>query len=670
MIIKGKNTMISIQALRAFIFPFVLLFASIATAQSAPQAAPPPSAADFAKKDFRGFTISPNGQNLAFISGEGENAKVVLADLTNGNLQTINIDAELKPRGVAWAGDKYILIYVSMYFNADGTRKNSNYRYEIERTVSFSIENKRTKLLMPLEELQYNTGLPIEYLSQDNPTEIILSAYEKVVDASGNAVSGRSNLALYKTSLATGRGYRITGGNENTQNFIFDNDGKLRLRIDIHAVKRNVKLLKFEANKWEILLEFDDAIELPFSIEGFLDANNVLIIQDDKGKGTAKKLNIQNGDITNFFENETAAVSNVILDPYSKTPIRITYDSFEPNFKWISPEMGRVQELLEKAFPDKYVRIYDWDKAARRFIIAVDSADSPLQYFFFDTEGMSANAISLLPESFEEYEFAPKTIEKMTASDGLEITVLVTRPRNSSGKKLPAIVLPHGGPEASDDPGFDYESQFLASRGYVVIQPQFRGSTGFGSDFAQKGYGEWAGKMQSDVNETVKWANDKGWIDKDRVCIVGSSYGGYSALVGVAHTPDLYKCAASFGGVFDLAEMQERAEDRGGYKSSSLAYWKESIGFSNKDKEKIRAISPVFQAQNVKVPVLLMHGIEDTVVPIKQSRDMANALRRAGKAVQLIEFEREDHWLSRQETRERYLVELEKFLAPILKPEQ
>lgn len=629
-----------------------------------------PSAADFVKRAGKNFSISPNGKTLVFMTGEVVNAKVVLIDIESGQTRDISLGDKTKPRSVSWAGDNYLLISVSFFYDADDTQKNSNYRYEIYRTVSYSLANGKTALLMPSEELHMNVSLGVAYVNQDNPREIIMTAM-RGRDGFYASDQQKLELNLFKTSLNTGRGPSIARGAESTADFVLDKNGSPAIRIDIEAAKRKVTTYRLDGRSWNKFQEYTDTLELPYTIEGFLDSDTLLIIEsNEEGVNRPKKLNIRTGASLPMFETETRSIDSVIMDPYNHEPIGLVYDNFTPQVKWLSPQMQQYQDMLGRAFPNKYVYIKDWDKDKKNLIIGVEAGDSLYSHFLFNPEKRSAELLSLHPEAFETFKFASKTIEKMAASDGAEISVLVTRPNNSQNKKLPAIILPHGGPQASDTPGFDYESQFLASRGYVVIQPQFRGSSGFGYDFERAGYGEWSGKMQSDVDETVKWASDKGWIDKDRVCIVGSSYGGYSALVGVSQTPDLYKCAVSYGGVFDLAEMQERAEERGGSRSYSLAYWKEHMGLNRFDKAKIRAISPMYQVQNIKVPVLLMHGIEDTVVPIKQSRDMATAMRRAGKNVQFIEFEKEDHWLSRAETRERHLVEIEKFLAPILRPEQ
>jgi dipeptidyl aminopeptidase/acylaminoacyl peptidase len=221
-------------------------------------------------------------------------------------------------------------------------------------------------------------------------------------------------------------------------------------------------------------------------------------------------------------------------------------------------------------------------------------------------------------------------------------------------------MLPHGGPEFQDDASFDYVAQFLASRGYAVLQPQFRGSTGFGVAHRKAGYRQWGKLMQDDVTDGVRAMIDQGIADPKRVCIAGMSYGGYSALAGAAFTPELYACAISVNGLSDLPNMLGYQRRVGGDESDRVAYWKEHIGPAN-DPDVI-ARSPARAARNVRAPVLLIHGIDDSIVPVAQSQGMMRALGSVPPH-ELIELSGEDHWLSRSATRIRVLTEMERFLA-------
>ncbi|MEL6830197.1 MAG: S9 family peptidase, partial [Pseudomonadota bacterium] len=251
------------------------------------------------------------------------------------------------------------------------------------------------------------------------------------------------------------------------------------------------------------------------------------------------------------------------------------------------------------------------------------------------------------------------------ASDGLSIPAIVTAPAGQDFADLrdaPAIILPHGGPATYDRFDFDWMAQFFASRGYLVLQPNFRGSTGFGRDFLDAGIGEWGGKMLSDIDDGVKALIKAGLIDPDRICIIGASYGGYAALAGATFTPDRYTCAIAIAPVSDLRKMlsRERRENQRGH--WVIDYWKELMANGAVTPQQLDAISPAKHAENVRAPILLLHGDDDTVVDIEQSLVMERALKRANKQVEFVRLKGEDHWLSVAETRMQTLQAMDAFL--------
>ena len=223
-------------------------------------------------------------------------------------------------------------------------------------------------------------------------------------------------------------------------------------------------------------------------------------------------------------------------------------------------------------------------------------------------------------------------------------------------------MLPHGGPAAYDRFDFDWMAQFFANRGYLVIQPNFRGSTGFGEAFQDAGRGEWGGKMQDDLTDGVNALVKAGYVDAENVCIIGASYGGYAALAGAVFTPDLYKCVIAIAPVSDLNRMLSDGKRRYGSNHWVVSYWEDILAEGDARRKKLRSISPVNFAENATAPVLLIHGDDDTVVPYAQSTRMRNALKRADKEVELIKLKGEDHWLSVADTRMQTLRAMEQFL--------
>jgi dipeptidyl aminopeptidase/acylaminoacyl peptidase len=254
----------------------------------------------------------------------------------------------------------------------------------------------------------------------------------------------------------------------------------------------------------------------------------------------------------------------------------------------------------------------------------------------------------------------------VVARDGLVLPAYLTLPRQREPRSLPLVLIPHGGPAARDWIGWNPEVQLFASRGYAVLQVNFRGSDGFGEAFEEAGHREWGGKMQDDLTDAVKQLIAEGVVDADRVGIYGASYGGYAALTGLLTTPELYRAGAAYAAVTDLRAMvREDSRYAGRITRQRL---REEVGGGWDDRARLNLASPRQRASEIGLPVLLGHGDVDTVVPVDHSREMANALRKAGKPFEYLEFEHEIHGFLLEANRIRWYEALiaffEKNLAP------
>jgi dipeptidyl aminopeptidase/acylaminoacyl peptidase len=291
-------------------------------------------------------------------------------------------------------------------------------------------------------------------------------------------------------------------------------------------------------------------------------------------------------------------------------------------------------------------------------VVLVFGASYGAGYFYVDMTTHKASPIGNLYDGIDE--ISPESWISYPAADGLIIHAYLTLPEGRTAKNLPLVVLPHGGPQARDEPGFDWISQAIASRGYAVLQPEFRGSGGFGKDLLWAGFGEFGKKMQTDLSDGVRALAAQGVIDPKRVCIVGASYGGYAALAGATLDTGVYRCAVSDAGVSDLhklvARMDNTIDNRG------ERFWDRFLGVSDYNDPKLDAISPIKHIDKVSVPILLIHGRDDTRVPFSQSQAMADALKAAGKPVEFVVLNGEDHFLSRSATRLQMLEATVKFL--------
>jgi dipeptidyl aminopeptidase/acylaminoacyl peptidase len=362
-----------------------------------------------------------------------------------------------------------------------------------------------------------------------------------------------------------------------------------------------------------------------------------------------------------LLEDPARDVENTIADPYTWNPVGAQLGGSLSEIRWLDPKLEKQHQALTRAFPNQEARIISRSEDGKRVIVRTRGLSIPSKYYLVDFATGTAEIVGEQYPALSEAALGQVRAISYKARDGREIPAYLTMPPAAGAEKLPLIVLPHGGPESRDDPTFDWLAQFLATRGYAVLQPQYRGSTGFGLDHQTAGYKQWGAAMQDDLTDGVKTMVAEGVADPARVCIVGASYGGYAALAGAAFTPDLYKCAASVNGVSDLPGLLGYVADHNGKDSDRYQYLLDTLGHAS--DEKVIERSPARVAGNVRAPVLLVHAVDDTVVPLSQSEKMAKALEKAGKPASLVKLPGEDHWLSRSDTRIRVLKELETFLA-------
>ncbi len=278
----------------------------------------------------------------------------------------------------------------------------------------------------------------------------------------------------------------------------------------------------------------------------------------------------------------------------------------------------------------------------RYWLLGVQGPTEPGAYYVWDRKAhkmsLAANRHPELPGA----KLGPAQAITYKARDGMEIRAYVTRPPKAPAGPLPLVVMPHGGPEARDSLSFDIWAEILATRGYLVVQPNFRGSSGYGRKFIEAGFGQWGGKMQDDINDAVTTLIRSGQVDPNRICIFGASFGGYAALYATTQRPQLYKCAASFAGVSDLKALVEWEHRTKGHEDRYL-YASHTIGNPKKDGDRLHATSPIDHLDKISIPVLMIHGQDDRSVPVEQSQRMEKAMRMAGKDVRLVVFPGEGH---------------------------
>ena len=332
---------------------------------------------------------------------------------------------------------------------------------------------------------------------------------------------------------------------------------------------------------------------------------------------------------------------NVVLAADMVTPIGIATEPDYPSvelFNRDTPEALLMRTLL-KTFKDDRVALTSFTKDGKLGIVRVSSDVNPGEFFLVD---LNKGAVEPLVKSrpwIDPAKMASMEAIKIKARDGVVLNGYLTVPQGSSGHNLPMVVLVHGGPHGiRDEWGFDSEVQFLASRGYAVLQINYRGSGGYGHDFQAAGYKHWGTTMQDDVTDATLWAIKDGTADPKRICIAGGSYGGYSALMGVIREPDLYRCAFAYDGVYDLELM---------FKSGDTPESMQGVNYLNDvlgtDTEDLRKRSPVYNVDKIKVPLFLAHGEEDQRAPLTHFKELTAALDKAGKPYQSLLKSKEEH---------------------------
>ena len=432
-----------------------------------------------------------------------------------------------------------------------------------------------------------------------------------------------------------------------------DDNGVPIGRVDFDHERRETKLFARSGNNWREILIETDTPRPAFSFGGLNGTGQPLIWRNyGSNFGAIEAINMETGAITDVVKSNDTPIDGAIENPWNGHFIGVNMGGIQPVTRWLEPKLQQIQTTLDARFPNKTVNIVNFSQDMNKIIIAIGSDTIPTAYFVYDATTTRLLSIGATMPTLNNVAMGPVFTMMYKSRDGVDIPVYVTVPPNiEDPTNLPTIIFPHGGPEARDEPYFNWWAQFMASRGYLVIQPQFRGSSGFGRAFADAGRRQWGKRMQDDVSDALAWAVREGYTNPRRTCIVGASYGGYVALQAATASPDLFQCMVSFAGISDLGVMVN---------VNWSLYWLDHIG--PYDRPAMEFGSPRRHVSTVKAPILLLHGRHDAVVDFHQSQIMADALRRANKQYRLVDMRHGDHWLSLGPTRLQTLEEIEKFL--------
>jgi dipeptidyl aminopeptidase/acylaminoacyl peptidase len=286
--------------------------------------------------------------------------------------------------------------------------------------------------------------------------------------------------------------------------------------------------------------------------------------------------------------------------------------------------------------------------------------DGPVSYYIYDRASKDAEFLFYVDPELANYRLAKMEPISFKSRDGLTIHGYITFPPGLERKDLPLVLHPHGGPWHRDVWGYDPDTQWLANRGYICLQVNFRGSTGYGKDFVNAAIREWGGKMHDDLVDAVNWAVEQGYADPKKLAIYGGSYGGYASLVGATFTPDLFKCAISVVGPNNLITLLKSFPS---YWSTRMARWYARVGHPEKDADFLKSRSPLFKVNQIKIPVMIVQGANDVRVTREEVDQFIEAMRKQNLDYEYLLFPDEGHGLRKPENREKFYSAAEKFLA-------
>lgn len=625
----------------------------------------------------RGASLSPGGNYIAYIRRTEQGEQIVVVDIAT--MQFRPIQAIEENQGgydwVVWKGDNRLVAGIRIQQQArgragTGTRmRGDDVTYDVNRVVAFNRDGGEVVQMFEgqLRQLLYGYGSVffLDPLSSD-PNHVLVAAWD-------NAGTG-----AWRANVTTGHVERIANGSDYTWFYTTDGTGVPVMCVDLLPDWSGYKIYR-RANgetRWTFVLDArraEAATNSPdFEVVGpGPGPNQVYIVarREDSDLSALYLYDTATGAFGAPLQQPTQADAG---DPWLNETTRELFATCEfaqrlscrARDPAMQRHLGGINAFFERA---ANVTLVNMSANGARWLLHVDGPRDPGDYYLYEPATASLEPIARAYPSIDLDGLSSTETVSYAGSDGTQLWGYVTH-RPSAGL-APMVVLPHGGPESRDYYGYEAYAQFLASRGYVVFQPNFRGSLGFGRAFADAGRRQWGRRMQDDITEGVRHLIAAGGIDPARICIVGASYGGYAALAGAALTPELYRCAISIAGVSDL-QVALRTERGEGGSSMNYQYWLRSIGDPASMREQLIATSPRQQAARITAPVLLMHGEVDETVPILQSELMERALDAAGKPTRLIRFEGENHYWNQwsRENRLTLFRETEAFLAQHLGP--
>ena len=618
-----------------------------------PSTSADPKIDDFLREaDVRDMKLSPDGTHLAFVTNEDGKRSVVVRNIVDPDMPIVGaFSGDLsRPNFLYWANDDRLLIAMSIPYEIDKVKRDKRRKDDFDiddyfmfsRMISVSKDMSDAVILMEDERgLRRNLSLSrVTNFLPNDANHVLMAAYR-----AGKRIQ-------YRVDVTTGDSEKVTSGSRRTFRFFNDEAGEPRYRFDYLPRSKAIVLYEFTGDDaWKKV----EKIHLNRDDEASIDTVDLVAFRQDD------LVYRRQNEETGYYElivvdsesglkgarsyrclTRTSGVWCPTGRPtsWSGTPLRKT--TFGTSISTTIDSRSTTRCWLRVG--DYNFAISDFSEGRGVALVRSWGPDDPGSYHLWDAHSQNLTFLAYAYEGLATAKLSVPGLATYKTRDGQSIRSYILFPKDYvEGEAYPTIVLPHGGPHARDRATYDSFAQFLSTRGYVVVQPNFRGSVGYGRDFEESGYRQWGGLMQDDLTDAVHSMVREGIADPDRICIVGVSYGGYAALMGAVKTPDLFKCAVSLNGVTHLVRLLEHAKRNAVDREDWQIVLFDRIGHPRRDREQLDANSPALHAGDIRIPILLVAGTDDTVVPIAQSRIMAKALKAADADYEFIELSGTGH---------------------------
>jgi dipeptidyl aminopeptidase/acylaminoacyl peptidase len=587
--------------------------------------------------------ISPSGQIFAVVVADKDGRKVI-ARRANGDVVAAVGFGAAKLRGLTFAGDDHLLITETATVSRPVVGISTT---KMEGVIDLNLKTRASYMIFGKSNIFVDAVIGYHGVRQANGRWYAFVGgitWEQAAPHSGGGVIYPN---LYRVDLETGKPELAASSGQRSRDWLIGADGEVLANCVFDHNRRQYTLYAGSGAEKAVLERTgDDALGL---LSQGRTAGTVVVVERTKETELLREVALSGqgeGEVLASRDNTTGPLTD------RETHLMVGLDSLKGE-RLIDPAQQKRVTDARAAFGGEHAEVISYARNFGQMIFMTSGAKDAGRYWLVDAVARSA-----IPIGEARPDIAPADVGLMRmfsykAADGLDMDGVLTLPPGREPKNLPLVVMPHGGPIVIGDRAqFDWWAQAFASRGYAVFQPNYRGTLGYGEAFRRAAEGQFGRKMQTDISDGVAALAKAGTVDPRRACIVGASYGGYAALAGVTLQQGLYRCAVSVAGVADMGRMLIWTRERGDARDNRANnFWRDLTGVGGD----LDAISPLKAAARADAPVLLIHGEDDTVVPIEQSRMMQRALQAAGKKVELVTMNGEDHWLSNAPTRQAML---------------